>query len=249
VRATDANDSSISGTATVTILGTFEAEYGYHLSTRAVDHFNGTFLFPPLEADASSTHLPAPTVGPLDMNHTDAYQATNFAPSSYTVKGHGDGAIARTLAGTGSFTGNAACSAHGNVVTAGDGSMTFPAMPELRSDYNGEMTVTVPPGGLSISLGGSLARSESRGTGGLMDLSGTVKIRYSTAGGPIQIVSFDLRESTGDNVPLSFSQRLTPPASLDIDWLMTAQCWVQSVGSDIDVARKGDLTLTYSLSN
>jgi hypothetical protein len=249
VRATDANDSSISGTATVTILGTFEAEYGYDLSTRAVDHFNSTFLFPPADADASSTHLPNPTVGPLDMSHTDTYQATNFAPSTYTVQGHGDGAIARTLAGTGDFTRNAACSAQGNVVAAGDGTTTLPAMPELRSEYHGEMTLTVPPDGLSISIGGSMTRSESRATGGLMDLSGTVKIRYSTAGGPEQIVSFELRESTGAGVPLSFSERLTPPASFDLDWLMTAVCWVGSGGSGIDAARKGNLALTYSLSN
>jgi hypothetical protein len=249
VRATDANDSSVSGTATVSILGTFVAEDGYDATIRGLDHFNGTEIFPREDAGASNSHRPDPILGPIDLSHAGPYQHLNFAPVNYTITAHGDGPIERPIAGTGTFNVSSGCSAQGNTTTDTDGNETIPAMPELRSDSSGSTNVTVPPGGLSFSVTGSMTRSESRGTGGQMDLSGLVTIRYSDAGGPLQTVRFELLESTGASVPFAFSQRLTAPASLAIDWRVTAQCFVTGTSSGIDAARAGAVTLSYSLSN
>jgi len=60
---------------------------------------------------------------------------------------------------------------------------------------------------------------------------------------------FRLGETTGAAVPFNTSRRLAAPASLTIEWRLTSECFLTSVVTGIDAARKGTITLGYSLSN
>ena len=166
VRATDANDPTISGTAEVTLIsGTFGAEAGYTADVLGIDFLTSNEVFPQQILSASNTSSTLKP-GPLDAFTSGSYQQPgNFQPVQYSVSAHAEGPIVGrgVVPSSGTFTSTISCTADGDSKKNSDDTVTLPFMPALTVSSGGALEFNVPPGGLTVSVSGTLTRGASVG--------------------------------------------------------------------------------------
>ena len=240
VRATDANDPNVSGTATVTLAGGFPGNEFIASSIGALDD-SGNAVVPDQSATSDSEVLPiAPST--FNLQAQGDYQHPGNTPVHFALNaGSSATSIDSTVAPAGVFSGTVACSASGS--NSEDGNMR-PAMPGLSSSSAGHVAISLPvTRTIQFTVNASLSKGTSAGPESRV--SGFVEVEY---GDLITGLETNPEIQIDDNSPASASLAVSQPThGLIISWSIDAGCHQQPTQDGISAARSASFTINYSI--
>lgn len=247
VRATDANDSSLSGTATVTLSAGFPGSE-YITSTLGGMDESGAVVVPNQFATSDSEHSPIEVPGlalQAQGNYSGVQGGVVLRPVHFAVNATGEAtSIDTTIAPAGSFSGTVACSASGTASQPDPdtGSVIPVAMPNLSSNFTGHVSVSLPTTRTIVFAAGATVASGQSASVGKVD--GFVEVEYGdlTTGQEMNPTArIDETHPTGT---VSVSQ---PTHGLIITWNIEALCFAQTSSTSINSARSATVTVNYSI--
>ncbi len=250
VRATDVNDSSISGTAEVDLTFGFQGEEFISADISAFDNSTGNPVFPE-QFGTSDNEGSGPIIPPpVTFIKDSTFQGQGANPSHFVLSANSDGPIAALIAPSGTFTGTVACSATGATTTDGEGHMIFAQMPVLQPSMAGSFSLSVVAGHtLAFSVGGTMSRGSVNGVGRGLSLVGLVDVEFTDQNGVDQDMQFELNDGTfqtGNTPPMVPFSVSANSRNVSVRWSLHAHCF-QDPGP-IDAARGASISLSYNLS-
>jgi hypothetical protein len=253
VTATSVDDPSQSQTVAVTVQaqgGHFNIEGGFQVSTSATT-VGGTKLVNQ-RSSASLTSTTPPTL-PLILSTTSQFVPSDGWPAvtTYAVSAQANGPLPATDNSSGTFTGGVLCSAAGATLTNDEG-VFDPQMPKLETAYNGSFSLSVPAGGLSVSVSGVMSRGTGAGRiSGSHVVNGYVDIAWVSGGGIRQHVNIPMDNitPTAPTVPFNQALSLAAPGFVSIQWLLSSNCFDTAGNEGLNVRSDSTMSLSYGLSS
>ena len=241
VRATDANDPNVSGTATVTLAGGFPGSEFIFSSIAALDD-NGNRVVPDQSGASDSTVLPIATPN-LNFQVQGDYQHPGNTPVHFQLSAGAQAtSIDSTVAPVGVFSGTVACSANGS--NSADGNFR-PAMPGLSTESAGHLVISLPASRtILFTVGASLTKGTSAGPESRV--SGFVEVEYEDLNTGLETnpaIRID------ENSPVSASLAVSQPThGLIISWSIDAGCDQPPTQDGISAARSASFIINYSVT-
>ena len=245
VRATDANDPSQSGTATVTL------STGFPGSTRIYSSIEGSgpageVVVPAQFATSDSLDVPIePQPGTLRAQGDYNQSPPVTLPVHYVVSsGATASTIDTTVAPAGAFSASVACSANGSGSTDPDHPQNA-VMPNLASTAGGVLSIQLPAARkILFSVGGNLNPGRSASAQGRV--TGFIDVEYADSQNGEQHASARIDDSTVGTGVVSIS---APSNALIITWELDARCFFDGSPRGIDSARSVTATINYSIAD
>ncbi|HEY4211982.1 MAG TPA: hypothetical protein VGM84_10915 [Steroidobacteraceae bacterium] len=247
VRATDANDSSLSGTATVTLSSGFP---GGELitATLGVMDASGAPVVPNQFATSDSDHTPIEATG-LSLQAQGDFSGVQggvvLKPAHFAVTATGvASSIDTTIAPVGTFSGTVACSASGSASQPDpDTGFVVPvAMPNLSSNFTGHVSISLPSTRtIQFTATAGLSHTTSASIG---KVDGFVEVEYGDLTTGLEMNPTARIDETHPTDSVSVIQ---PTHGLIISWNIEALCFAQTSTTSINSARSATVTINYSI--
>jgi hypothetical protein len=217
-----------------------------------------------IDDDASSSEGPlvAPFIGRTLGGVFDPAQPGGPNPSTYRLAATGSMPTPPSpdsMPASGTFAGQALCSATGAGIDDGSGNTTLPLLPQLSASTGGSIDMstridrqTESPS-ITVSVSGALSRGAGSGEiSSGVGITGSVAIDVFSGGVQQPRVSFSLRnyESPSDNLPtqepVAHTVTVNAPGFVEISWNLRVSCASRSRAA-IEGA-SGGVQLSYTVT-
>lgn len=265
VRATSKNNSSLSGTATVTIQSNgnqFTAESGIDTSIDGFD-FQSNAIFPEQSGVVTNTSTSPQSSLPLNFVASGPYQGPGDVPNvQYTATAFGNGPVSGSSAlvpQSGTYTVTSGCSLSGNAKTDENNNKIFPIVPEIKSSSSSSLEPSTPVNGFSVTVNIVLTRETIKGGVDFLPQSSafsSVSLEYSEHGEDPTFIDTDVNDGTpGAGTPtpatitITKTLHITRPGFMQAHISTHATCGNDQDTDGVHIQRNVSATMSYGFSN